>query len=49
MKYFIKYDPSICGCYHEFYKGKWDEHTFWKNDSIFLHDNIMGGIYVLKT
>ena len=41
MKYFVQYNPSICGCYHEFYKGKWDEHTFWKNDSIFLHDNIM--------
>ena len=41
MKYFVQYSPNICGCYHEFYKGKWDEQTFWKNDSIFLHDNIM--------
>ena len=41
MKYFVQYSDSIRGCYHEFYKGKWDEVTFWKKDSIFLHDNIM--------
>ena len=41
MKYFIPYNQKVCGCYHEFYKGKWDKCTFWKYDSIFLHDDIM--------
>lgn len=46
MKYFISNDQRIGSCYHEFYKGKWDEHTFWKNDSIFLHDDVMTGGFV---
>lgn len=28
-------------CYHEFYKGKWDGKTFWKKDSICLHDEVL--------
>ena len=41
MKYFV-YDNQRDGtCYHEFYKGKWDGHTFWKADSISLDDNIL--------
>ena len=28
-------------CYHEFYKGQWDNKTFWKEDSISLHDDIL--------
>ncbi|HEY8390362.1 MAG TPA: hypothetical protein VIL26_05370 [Clostridia bacterium] len=28
-------------CYYEFYKGKWDNKTFWRDDSIFLHDDLM--------
>ncbi|MBQ4563855.1 MAG: hypothetical protein IJA58_05190 [Lachnospiraceae bacterium] len=27
--------------YHEFYKGKWDEKTFWKEDSLLLRDDIL--------
>lgn len=28
-------------CYHEFQRGSWDEKTFWKEDSLFLHDDIL--------
>ena len=41
MKYFIRNDQKIGSCYHEFYKGKWDGHTFWKSDSILLDDDVM--------
>ena len=27
--------------YHEFYKGKWDKKTFWKEDSLLLCDDIL--------
>ena len=41
MKFFV-FDKDRKGtCYHEFYKGKWDEKTFWKTDSISLDDNIL--------
>ncbi len=41
MKYFVRNEQRVGGCYYEFYKGTWDGHTFWKNDSIFLHDDVM--------
>ena len=28
-------------CFHQFYKGKWDEKTFWKDDSICLDDDYL--------
>jgi len=28
-------------CYHEFYKGKWDGKTFWREDSILIHDDVL--------
>ena len=41
MKYFV-FDKDREGtCYHEFYKGKWDEKTFWKSDSLCLYDDIL--------
>ena len=41
MKYFV-YDNQRKGtCYHEFYKGQWDGKTFWKSDSLFLHDDFL--------
>ena len=46
MKYFIRTDQKIGSCYHEFYKGKWDGHTFWKSDSILLHDDVMTDEFV---
>ena len=39
MKYFIFNNQRDGGSYHEFYKGKWDKKTFWKADSILLHDD----------
>ncbi len=40
MKYFC-FDHERKGtCYHEFYKGKFDGFSFWKNDSLFIHDDI---------
>ena len=41
MKYFIKNDQRKGSCYHEFYKGKWDNETHWKDDSVYLHDDIL--------
>lgn len=45
MKYFSTEQERHGTCYHEFYKGKWDEKTFWKDDSLLLHDDIL---YTLK-
>ena len=42
MKYFITNNERVGTCYHEFYKGKWDGHTFWKEDSLLLDDDILG-------
>lgn len=39
MKYFVTNDERTSTLYHEFYRGKWDEETFWKEDSLYVHDN----------
>ncbi len=41
MKFFITENEREGTCYHEFYKGVWDGKTFWKEDSICLHDDIL--------
>lgn len=41
MKYFVFDNQRKNTCYHKFYKGKWDRKTFWKYDSISLHDDFM--------
>ena len=41
MKYFVNDEHRKGTCYHEFYKGKWDEETFWASESLFLHDGIL--------
>ena len=41
MKFFIKNSEKTGTCYHEFYKGKWDGSTFWKEDSLLIHDDVM--------
>lgn len=41
MKYFVRNCEREGTCYHEFYKGKWDGKTFWKEDSLLLHDDVM--------
>lgn len=40
MKYFCTETERKGTCYHEFQKGKWDGITFWRNDSLLLHDDI---------
>lgn len=41
LKYFCTEEKREGTCYHEFQKGKWDEHTFWKKDSLFLSDDVL--------
>ncbi len=41
MKYFIENSKRKGTCYHEFCRGKWDGATFWKEDSVFLHDDML--------
>lgn len=46
MKYFLKEDErkaSNSACYHEFFKGKWEESAciFWSPDSMNIHDDVM--------
>ena len=41
MKYFVTDNEREGTCYHEFYRGKWDGYTFWKEDSLSIHDDIM--------
>ncbi len=41
MRYFINLNECKGTCYHEFYKGKWKEETFWSESSIYLHDDIL--------
>ena len=42
MKFCVLNDEREGTCYHEFYKGRWDEDKleFWRDDSIYVHDNI---------
>lgn len=39
QKYFVKPTDRKGSCYYEFYKGEWDENTFWKDDSICINDD----------
>lgn len=41
MKYFVTDEERTYTGYHEFYNGKWDGKTFWKNDSISLDDEVL--------
>lgn len=41
IKYFVIDSKRQGTCYHEFYKGKWDGITFWKEDSLSLHDDVL--------
>ena len=38
-KYFITDKERKGTCYHEFYRGKWDGSTFFREDSLLLHDD----------
>lgn len=39
QKYFVRPKDRKASCYYEFHKGKWDEKTFWKEDSICIDDD----------
>ena len=41
MKYFVHDCERKNTVYHEFQKGKFDGHTFWKSDSISLSDDLL--------
>lgn len=41
MKYFVTNFERKGTCYHEFYRGKWDGETFWRDDSLLLHDEVL--------
>ncbi len=41
MKYFINDNERDSTAYHEFFKGKWDGKSFWRKDSICLHDDVL--------
>lgn len=41
MKYFVTKKDVNSSCYYEFFKGKWDEKTFWSEDSIYIDDDIV--------
>lgn len=38
QKYFVSPKDRKGSCYYEFYKGKWNKKTFWKEDSICISD-----------
>ena len=41
MQYCITPAERHGSCYHEFYRGKWDEVSCWKEDSLLLHDDVL--------
>lgn len=41
MKYFVYDNERKNTVYHEFQKGSWDGHTYWKKDSIYLSDDLL--------
>jgi len=41
LKYFVFDYERKNTVYHEFQKGKFDGHSFWKNDSISLSDDML--------
>lgn len=41
LQYFCTEENRVGTCYHEFRKGKWDGHTFWKEDSLLLSDDVL--------
>ena len=41
MKYFVFDHERKNTVYHEFQKGRFDGHTFWKSDSISISDDLL--------
>lgn len=48
MQYFCMNSEREGTCYHEFQKGKWNEKTFWREDSLLLHDDILREYEIYK-
>ena len=48
MEYFCSVGDRVGSCYHEFYVGKWDNKTFWKSDSILLHDDTLNDLEIYR-
>lgn len=46
MKYFVFDHERINTVYHEFQKGKFDDITFWKDDSISLSDDLLFTLHI---
>lgn len=40
MKYFITENERTGTCYHEWQKGHFDGVSFWRNDSLLLHEDM---------
>lgn len=41
MNFFISNSERRGTCYHEYLQGKWDGETFWAEDSLYLHDDVV--------
>ncbi|WP_252891727.1 hypothetical protein [Thermoclostridium stercorarium] len=48
MKYFCTVNERKGTSYLEFYKGKWDNKTFWKSDSLLLDFDIYADFDLYK-
>ncbi len=48
MKYFRLAKDCVGTCYHEFYRGKWDNKTYWNKTSLFLHEDIFTELELFK-
>ncbi len=48
MEYFCTEKERKGTCYHEFYKGEWDGRSFWREDSLLLHDDVCTGLKLHK-
>ncbi len=47
-RYFCPVSERKGTCYHEFYKGEWDNQTLWKPDSILIHDDTLANLELHK-
>lgn len=48
MRYFCTEAERVNTCYHEFQRGWWDGKSFWKSDSLLMHDDIFYALNMKK-
>lgn len=48
MRFFCVKSELKGTCYHEFQKGEWEEGSFWKEDSLYLHDDVLRSLKLYK-